>query len=557
MSSSIQRKMTLLIFICALIPLLALSILSYSKSANIVNDQLQDYNRYAMKQLVTVTDMHLKEMDALSRDIQGYLLAPGKKIMTDPKSYHEYLELNSFIDFLSFHVSPIVEGLFVITPDGEILGSRNVNSASLLAANWWNGSQPQQAWQWTGFHSGGYYSSPQPNGPLISLIVPLHLQAAAVPVGSRILVDVNAKAMTSLFQSFEQDTKSYLQISDASGQLIYESAEKPAFSGKDYVFTETLGINDWTITARLPQSEINKSSGVIRNYGYLIGLLSLIAALIMARVLSGNFTGRIVSLHKSMLEFSRGKLDAAVEVKGMDELSRLGARFNFMTEQIRSLITNITRTEKLKNEAELRALHYQINPHLIINTLNAIQWRARMAGRSDIDRMIYHLAALLSENLDISHELVPLEEELETIGHYIKIQYYRYGDSFTYTEDIEPGLERAWIPRMTLQPLYENIFYHAFDDGTGSIALEVYRDRQQIVLSIYDDGKGIESPSDVIKPSPPRKGRGGLGMYNVDQKIKLHFGEQYGIRILPNAEKGTIIEIRWPYQEGENVRDED
>lgn len=555
MSSSIQRKMTLLIFMCTLIPLLAHSILSYSKSANIVYDQLQDYNRYAMKQLVTVTDMHLKEMDALSRDIQSYLLAPDKKINPKPNSYYEYLELNSFIDFLSFHVSPIVEGLFVITPDGDIIGSRNVNSASLLAADWWNSSQSPQDWQWSGFHSGGYYSSPQPFDPLISLIVPLHLKAA-VPVGSRILVDVNARAMTSLFRSFEQDTKSYLEIRDWSGQLVYESEDKPTFSDEDYVFSETLELNNWTITARLPQSEINKSSGVIRNYGYLIGLLSLIAALIMARVLSGNFTGRIVSLHKSMLEFSRGKLDAAVDVKGQDELSRLGARFNFMTEQIRILIANITRTEKLKNEAELRALHYQINPHLIINTLNAIQWRARMAGRSDIDRMIYHLATLLSENLDISHELVPLEEELETIGHYIKIQYYRYGDSFTYTEDIEPGLERAMIPRMTLQPLYENVFYHAFDDGTGSIALEVYRDRHQVVLSIYDDGKGIQSPSDVIKPSPPRKGRGGIGMYNVDQKIKLHFGEQYGIRILPNAERGTIIEIRWPFQEGENHRDE-
>ncbi|WP_141504625.1 cache domain-containing sensor histidine kinase [Paenibacillus luteus] len=556
MSSSIQRKMTILIFMCTLIPLLAHSILSYSKSANIVNEQLQDYNHYAMKQLVAVTNMHLKEMDALSRDIQGYLLALGKKISTNPKSYHEYLELNSFIDFLSFHVSPIVEGLFVITPKGDILGSRKVNSASLLENDWWTSPKnQQQVWQWSGFHSGGYYSSPQPNGPLISLVVPLHLQAA-VPVGSRILVDVNAKTMTSLFRSFELDTKSYLEIRDMHGLLVYESRDKPTFSDNDYVFSETLELNSWTITARLPQSEINKSSGVIRNYGFLIGLFSLIVALIMARVLSGNFTGRIVSLHKSMLEFSRGKLDATVVVKGKDELSRLGARFNFMTEQIRSLIVNITRTEKLKNDAELRALHYQINPHLIINTLNAIQWRARMAGRSDIDRMIYHLAALLSENLDISHELVPLEEELETIGHYIKIQYYRYGDSFTYTKDIEPGIERAWIPRMTLQPLYENIFYHAFDDGVGSIALEVYRDRHQIVLSIYDDGKGIQSPSDVTRPSPPRKGRGGLGMYNVDQKIKLHFGEQYGIRIKPNDERGTIIEIRWPYQEGEKPSDE-
>lgn len=551
----IQRKMTLFIFGCAFIPLLALSLLSYHKSTLTVREQLQDYNRYAMHQLETITNMHLKEMDAISRDIQSYLLAPGRKITSEPATYAEYQEMNHFLDFLSFHVSQIVEGLYVYTPDGQMLTSRNMNTRELIEMPWWKEYSSDGGWQWTGFHDGSYYSSPRPGNPLISLIVPIQLKAG-VPIGSRIVVDVNAREMLALFRSYEMDTNSYLEIRDAEGSLMYRTEGEHPESERDIEFQRTLELNGWQITARVPYEEFNRSTLVIRNDAILISILSLIAAFLLARWLSANLTRRIVTLNQSMLEFSNGNLDKQVEVRGDDELSRLGHRFNLMTREIRELVANITRTEQLKKEAELRALHYQINPHLILNTLNAIQWRARIAGRTDIDRMIYHLGALLSENLDIRQELVPLEEELATIGHYLKIQYYRYGEAFTYIEDVEPGLEQALIPRMTLQPLFENIFYHAFDDGDGIITLEIFRGRDHIVLLLSDNGKGVAPGAETIRPAPPLKGRGGLGMYNVDHKIKLHFGEDYGIRIMPDVTDGAMIEIRLPFLEKETTDDE-
>lgn len=171
-----------------------------------------------------------------------------------------------------------------------------------------------------------------------------------------------------------------------------------------------------------------------------------------------------------MQKVSFGKLDTRVPVEGRDELGSLDISFNRMVSGVQSLVQEVERSERLKKEAELKAFHYQINPHLLFNTLNSIQWKARLEGAEEIRRMLYHLTMVLEGNLDISQELVTLERELRMIGHFLKIQEIRYGAVFQYKLDCEEDLKRFVIPRMTLQPLFENIFSTALLTGSGSLS---------------------------------------------------------------------------------------
>lgn len=544
----------LLMFMCALIPTIVLGLLSYHKSAEIVNDQLDNYNKYAMKQLKLLLDTHLREMDSIARDTLAYLLVPSREIVIEPQNYQQHLELNRFIEYLNLHLSPLIEGLFIVTPDGRVIGNRHLHYEKLLQTEWWADADDRS--RWIGFHSAEYYAYPAPEGPLMSLVMPIQLDAA-LPPGSIILVDVNAGPLTELFLAFEEDTRSFLEITGESGETIYRTARPFEGSDDDLVWTEVLDVNGWRLKARIAHAEYLRTAKAIRTYALLVSGAALLISLILAQLFSRNFARRIIRLNKSMLEVSQGKLDTTVDVQGHDELSRLASRFNYMTQQIRSLIESISIQEQQKREAELRALHYQINPHLLLNTLNMIQWQARISGQKDIDAMIYHLTEVLAESLAARQELIPLSHEIKTLSHYLQIQKYRFGDVFMYEEEIESGLEDVLVPRMTLQPLVENIFYHAFEDGRGSIRLACRRVENGVLLTLADDGAGFltagrEGKEGDVQPFPPRKGRGGLGLYNVDQKIRLHFGEPYGLTVHSEPGAGTEIRILLPLRKEED-----
>lgn len=148
---------------------------------------------------------------------------------------------------------------------------------------------------------------------------------------------------------------------------------------------------------------------------------------------------------QSMRRFGQGELSIQTPIYASDELGYLGETFNRMTGQIRDLIDEISTTEKLKSEAELKALHYQINPHLLFNTLNSIQWKARLAGQTDILKMLEHLVAVLEGSFNVKQVLVPLHTELEIIHHYLQMQRYRYGDVLRIPYRSNRDLRSVWF----------------------------------------------------------------------------------------------------------------
>lgn len=548
---SIRVKLVLFALMVALVPLVTLGSTSYFKSSELVQDQFGDYGRSAVKQLKAQLDTNLRQMDFIAGNVLTYLLPPALNKLDDhkPQSYNEFVEQNSFLKFLGSHISPNIIGAYVVTPSGYYYGSNNYLMIGTLT-RWTEWKRiPDEGRLWVGFHRPHYYNTYfQPSiaeNYAISLIVPIRKEYN-IRDGSKLLIDMDASELVQLFESFERDTRSRLLIKSPDGGVIYESSVDFVPQAGDVVWSDTLDTNGWIIEARVPISIFQSSSKAIWNYTLVFILLSVVLSFILAGFFSATITNRIKLLIRSMQKASLGNFTAQIPVDSADELGRMAAGFNYMIAQIKSLFEQIQLTEKQKREAELKALHYQINPHLLYNTLNSIQWKARLNGQKEIDRMIAHLVALLQDSLNIARELVPLRQELAGIDHYLQIQKFRFGDSFTYECDVDKELMDCLLPRMTLQPLMENIFFHGLIDGQGTIRLKGRVVGNDLELELSDNGVGISADRLVRILEPSRHSRKGLGVANVHEKIQLHFGENYGLKLESKPGSGTTVRIRCP-----------
>jgi len=553
---SIRTKLLFCFLIVTIIPLLSLGALSYYQSARVINSQFGKYGDNAVAQLEQQMSSYLNRMNQTTETIYSYLLDPARVDLSDhvPTTYKDIMDKNDFEALLKALKSDRTIGIYIITSSGYYYGENNLDVSKLSLIPAWQAMNHSIGGKyWLGFYSQNHaMGDTMVNGTsLLGLAVPVNSPYGALR-GSKILIEENAEDLLHMFQLFENDTKAHLKIDDPQGRIIYETATAFQPKESDILWTKTIAVNEWSIEARLPAASFYRSSDIIRSNTVFVAFGSCLLAFGLAYLFSSRFTARIRRLKDAMQKVSFGKLHTRTQVESHDELGILDTSFNNMVSGIQSLIGEVERSERLKKEAELKAFHYQINPHLLFNTLNSIQWKARLQGAEDIRQMLYHLTMVLEGNLDISQELISMERELRMIDHFLKIQEVRYGSTFEYELECDEHLKRYLIPRMTLQPLFENIFFHGFEDGKGVIHLTVQEKGNHLLLKLSDNGAGI-SPDKLklllLPNMTNRKGRGGLGVQNADQKFKLHFGLQYGLTVQSIQGEGTMIIIEWPKKE--------
>ncbi|MBY0162706.1 sensor histidine kinase [Cytobacillus firmus] len=526
---SIRTKLLTCFLVVTLIPLFSLGGLSYVQSAKVINTQFGKYGDNAVAQLEQQTSSALGRMKQTAETIYSYLLDPSHSGIGNgtPSTYGDIMEKNDFESLLKSLRTQLTAGIYIITSSGYYYGENNLDVNKLGNIPAWNARPKAYAGTyWLGFYPQDHSinNSGSDNLPVLGLAVPIHHPDKAQD-GSVILIEENAEELLQSYAKFEADTHAHLLITAPDGTVVYETDAPYTPHGSDVAWTRTNTM--------------------------VVAIVSCLLAFGIAYLFSSRFTSRIRTLKDSMQKVSFGKLDTRTPIDGRDELGSLDMSFNRMVTGVQTLIGEVEQSERLKKEAELRAFHYQINPHLLFNTLNSIQWKARLEGAEDIRQMLYHLTMVLEGNLDISQELVTLNRELRMIGHFLKIQEIRHGEVFRYELDCDEALLPYLIPRMTLQPLFENIFFHAFTDGQGEIHVKVEEDHDELVLTLRDNGAGIkeEKLARLFSPEMKRKGRGGLGVRNADQKFKLHFGPLYGLKVHSVKGEGTTITIRWPKRE--------
>ncbi len=393
-----------------------------------------------------------------------------------------------------------------------------------------------------------------------------------------ILVDLNYKMIQDMVSRSSIGDKGYVFIVDNLGSIVYHPKQPLIYNNlqeekiqdvidsdqavisatvngqKVHYLSEDSIYSQWYVIGKVYDDEINVYSETLRNYSFWMLILALIIGTMLAFVVSGSILKPVDKLVGGIYQFQSGNLDVEVHVDSHNELGLLTMNFNRMTKRIKALVKQNQEAERTKRKSEIEALQSQINPHFLYNTLDSIVWMAESGKSEEVVLMTSSLAKLFRISINKGEEVVTLKQEIEHVESYLVIQQMRYGDKLQYEIDVDPSIYPVRMIKLILQPLVENAIYHGIKQvpGQGMIWIRGKKEEDSIVLEVEDNGMGMEKA--VIDElmaghNVSTKKDGGVGAFNVDQRIKLYYGMEYGISIESELYEGTTISIRLPLME--------
>lgn len=366
-------------------------------------------------------------------------------------------------------------------------------------------------------------------------------------------------------------SQGYCYITDEAGNLVYHPRWQMLYSGvlgenlvntgdrADGSFSlgdtlieiKTTNEPGWRIVGASSLDEVNSIRDRTLSEVLGLALICCAAALIILRiVLAFVITKPVNALIGSMRGFEKDPESFRYSPAPMriHEFVLISDSFGQLTWMIRSLLERIRSEEKELRKTELRALQAQINPHFLYNTLDSIQWMCERGKNDSAVRMVSALAKLFRISISRGHELIPLRDELKHAESYLTIQKYRYGDRFDYRFEVEEGLGDYLCVKITLQPLIENAIYHGIEPlvDEGEIIISAKSDGDRILLTVSDNGVGMTAEQIKSVLGKARSDSGGIGVRNVNDRIRIYFGEGYGLSIESEPDEGTRITVRLP-----------
>ncbi|WP_444817343.1 cache domain-containing sensor histidine kinase [Streptococcus sp. HJ1] len=321
-----------------------------------------------------------------------------------------------------------------------------------------------------------------------------------------------------------------------------ETGQGYTLDHQSYVSQEQIAGTDWTV---IGVSSLEKLDQVRSQLMWtLLGAstLSLLACLCLVWFSLKRWIAPLKDLRETMLEIASGTQNLRAKEAGAYELREVTRQFNAMLDQIDQLMADVRRQEEATRQYELQALSSQINPHFLYNTLDTIIWMAEFQDSQRVVQVTKSLATYFRLALNQGKDLISLSDEINHVRQYLFIQKQRYGDKLEYEIDEDSAFGNLVLPKLVLQPLVENALYHGIKEkeGQGHIKLSVQKKDTGLVIRIEDDGVGFQATADN---SQSQLKRGGVGLQNVDQRLKLHFGEHYQMKIDSAPSKGTTVEI--------------
>lgn len=344
------------------------------------------------------------------------------------------------------------------------------------------------------------------------------------------------------------------------------------YAGQDYMaMHSTLKVNGWQIYILKNKTELLHSLRNLRRLIVQTMLVLLVLGACLMTLLTHQMTRSLSDLAKRMQNVRDGDLTARFLYPYHDEVGRLADSFNYMLDELQSLMekqnqsiealreerNRVAAMQKQKRKAELRALQAQINPHFLYNTLNAITWQAAASGDEKICTLSHALGRFFRISLSRGAEVIPLRDEIDHVRSYLQIQQIRYGERLRFEIDAAPELMDMQIIKLVLQPLVENSIYHGIKhkESGGSIVVSAREEDGFAVLAVEDDGAGIEraqleTMNDELGRVISRQTEG-YGIFNVNERLHLYYGGDCGLHYESEVGVFTRVTFRVPISGGE------
>ena len=466
------------------------------------------------------------------------------------------------------------------TRDGELLGAAPVGSlkknVNITAQSWFeDASDKMENLHFSDLHvqnifenkSGRYYW-------VVSLSRGVELTNDGKMSGGILLVDMNFSGIQQLFTEVNNDGKGYVYLIGRDGEIIYhprqnlifsniiqennqtastydEGVHNEEFQGEQrVVVVKTVGYTGWKIVSVVSKESLFSDLNQTRMMALLNLVLAIFLMIFVNQYVAVRITDPLKKLEKSIQGIEM-KQQPVVYIGGPPEIQHLGLTIRFMVEELQELTDKMVKEQEEKRKNELDALQSQINPHFLYHTLDSIMWMIESERYEDAVSMVQALGRLLRISLSRGKNVISVGDELQHARSYLAIQRYRYKNKFTSYFEVEPDIEQYKTIKLVIQPLIENAIYYGMEymDGEGEIHIRAYTREQDLYLEVDDNGPGMpeEQVEHLLTGGEKARQKGsGIGLKNVNQRIQLYFGTQYGLEIESEPDEGTVVRIHIP-----------
>ncbi len=579
---SIRTKMT----ITFSIPLLSIALLLSFASYHIIAE------RYAKQILYSADQSYEQAISYLNSHVQNMkyvqlLLGTNKqlqKVFSDgvfekkeqAQQYREYWKLDDII--VSVDLSNGMYNCALYVPDEMIYSENNYHFFPL--------SELPKDIEWTKYSSGLggnlYFSDAQTMwrsnlNKFVNQVALLRMiyEAGSVQCVARVSVavdeletilrnsDITGKGVSYLINNRDQiiatsvpEETEYIRISEENklqmqGKTGWVDMHYEGF-GDYLVRRQEISDANWTLVSMIEKADFYYERNVVLLVFALFVVLMFPAIVLVSYTLSRYYTKRLTRLSNQMIQLQNGEWNSMDETdESADEIGRLFEQFKYMTKELRISMRNQYRLGQNVKAAELRALQAQINPHFLYNTLDLINWEARDHGAEEIVTIVQNLAKFYRISLNKGRQVVKIADELEHVKSYVRIENYHFDDAIGLQINCEEAVLDLGCINIILQPFVENAIMHGIAKNSKikecHITIEIQRELEDVVFHITDDGSGMTREQlERIFEQNTYKSTHGYGVQNINFRIKLYFGEQYGVSYQSEPGTGTCVTIRIP-----------
>ena len=580
--SSIQSVIFATVAVLVLSAVVIVTGVSMKFTNTSIFENSSEYTHTIIQQMNQNIDSYIDYMENIAylissnEDVQDYLF--DEKIDNEGR----YRILNQFQTILDSRSD--IRNVGIISKNGRMLindGSKSVNQDLDLNTQEWYATALEK-----------------PNGPILTSSHVQHIISGERPwvitlsrgirdrsgSGEKegvFFIDLNYSAISGLCDQSTVGTKGYAFILDAKGNIVYHPQQQQLYNelqtenislimdtDEDTVLTGTG--NDgklysisrsektgWTVVDCTNVKELLSKSRQAQSVYVLTAIILVIVALLFSRFMARSITLPIQKLRDSMKKVQEGDFSVSdVVVDSKNEIGSLTKSFDVMTHRIHELMEQNVHEQEEKRKSELKALQSQINPHFLYNTLDSIISMAEGKKNEEVVLMTASLARLLRQSISNEDEVVPIANEVEYARGYLTIQKMRYKDKLEFQIEVDSSILYIPLIKLVLQPIIENAIYHGlkYKESKGLLIVKGFMKDGNAVLQVIDDGVGMdeETLAHIYDKHKVNYHSNGVGVYNVQKRLKLYYGEDYGITYTSELGKGTTATITIPgRQEGQ------
>lgn len=586
--SSLKRKLSFLLLLSVLIPLLALGLFSYNMAATATEEKAKQSGTSILRQTSTNLEFIVQDIENMSlfligqKDIQQYLSSSGDNAV-------KQTQMIEFLSNLVFSKSYISDITIYPKKQSHPVSNTTIFESGLSKVTGQDVSSFQSSSKWwtTRYQNDTAAGKKQ----VISLIRPIRSLNSFKVLGT-LVISLDEEAVSRiLMQAGMPAGGGYVLLSTKDGELL-SGSEKGGLNGtvdqllpgllmkgesgtvnygtgesKQTVLYDTVAGVDWRIMGVMPFSEYKSQNSYVLKLMAIVIVMSILIVAILVLYFVQRVTNPLIMLTQFLKHTNPEEPMQTYPVESMDEVGQLVRSYNKLSERIEGLTEQVKLEESHKKQADMQALQAQINPHFLYNTLSSIHWMALMNQDAKTADMVGSLSDFLRFSLNKGEEFCSVEQEVAHAGHYGNIQSIRFPDRFKLTMKIDPVLQERVMLKLLLQPLIENALIHGIQkqEAAGEIKVTAALQERWMVFAVEDNGAGMDNHKlaeinkELSRPDDrmidrERLERGSYGLRNVHQRLQLHYGQEAGLRIESADRIGTRVLFTIPMlEEGEKA----